>query len=719
MAGGLPASFSKWPPPAVVDIYEDIKKWSAWWSADTNELQAVYGGASPTTQTTHPAQFSGGLKGRVARMFWGTPQSPQQQSPKLHVPLASDIVNTAADLLFGDRPSFVIGDPQERSKRIAPGTPKRAFDEDAGTMMPNPKAYQTKGRQAAEGTPTKGGGSGEGKRPPNRAPAGATDPSTKPANAPGGPRADDPNAPPGSDPEQTAEDFTPETPEDPAQQRLDELFGKKTMSQLQSAARVQSGLGGVYLRVVWDEEVADYPIVDVIHPDAAIPTFKWDHLTEVTFWRELHNDKGEVWRHLERHYTETAPKLENPDGSKVLPRDRDSSPDAKITWKTDRKTGQKQEPQFNPDTGLDEGGKPELEKIGWIEHAVYTGDTTTIGLRRTWDSMSEWPREVMEAMQPHLDLMMDMIARLPDDDPEMPGGPDMSQFGSYRTGLSMLDCVFVPGAENVTRRNDATARRCGQADYALVVPLMDSLDEIYTSWMRDIRLARARIFVPQEYLDNLGPGKGAVFNNDQEVYVPVDTLAGSAAEANLAIQMFQPEIRFEAHERSSLAVAAQAISKSGYSEQTFGLTGEVAMTATESNARERKTAQTIAGKEGVWQVALPQLCKIMMAVDEMVFSGMEVDDDITVEFAPFASDGPVEQSQTISTLMTAKAMSQRTAVRTLHPDWDDDQVDAELLEIDSAEPEPPLDPLGLEREMADAKLKDMEDKPPPPNGSSS
>jgi hypothetical protein len=36
--------------------------------------------------------------------------------------------------------------------------------------------------------------------------------------------------------------------------------------------------------------------------------------------------------------------------------------------------------------------------------------------------------------------------------------------------------------------------------------------------MRDIRLGKARLIVPHRYLDNIGRGKGAVFEPEREVY---------------------------------------------------------------------------------------------------------------------------------------------------------------------------------------------------------
>lgn len=70
---------------------------------------------------------------------------------------------------------------------------------------------------------------------------------------------------------------------------------------LLEAAEIAAGIGGVYLRPGWDHDVADHPLLDVVHADAAVPEFRWGVLTAVTFWRIVSEDNSQVVRHLERH----------------------------------------------------------------------------------------------------------------------------------------------------------------------------------------------------------------------------------------------------------------------------------------------------------------------------------------------------------------------------------------------------------------------------------
>ena len=57
-------------------------------------------------------------------------------------------------------------------------------------------------------------------------------------------------------------------------------------------------------------------------------------------------------------------------------------------------------------------------------------------------------------------------------------------------------------------RSDCTAPPYG---------LFNNLHTTWTSWMRDSRLARARLIVPKGYLRGKGPGQGATFDDDAEV----------------------------------------------------------------------------------------------------------------------------------------------------------------------------------------------------------
>lgn len=103
----------------------------------------------------------------------------------------------------------------------------------------------------------------------------------------------DPNTPP------PAPGTTPIV--DPTQQRLNELLDDGMHATLLEAAEICAALGGVYLRVVWDPAERDRTWLTAVHPDVAVPEWKWGRLSAVTFWRVIHAKGKVVVRHLERH----------------------------------------------------------------------------------------------------------------------------------------------------------------------------------------------------------------------------------------------------------------------------------------------------------------------------------------------------------------------------------------------------------------------------------
>lgn len=87
-----------------------------------------------------------------------------------------------------------------------------------------------------------------------------------------------------------------------AQDRLETLvYEGQLQARLLEAGETGAAIGGVYLRVAWDEELADYPFAAVVQADQAIPEFSYGFLKAVTLHRELRTDGRAVIRHLERH----------------------------------------------------------------------------------------------------------------------------------------------------------------------------------------------------------------------------------------------------------------------------------------------------------------------------------------------------------------------------------------------------------------------------------
>ncbi|MGW4467482.1 phage capsid protein [Micromonospora sp. NPDC004704] len=251
--------------------------------------------------------------------------------------------------------------------------------------------------------------------------------------------------------------------------------------------------------------------------------------------------------------------------------------------------------------------------------------------------------------------------------------------GVQPTGLTTLDVVRIPNAGPQRRwRSTPGLRYLGRSDMDGNEVWFDRLDEVWTSWMRDLRLARGRILVPEYMLQSHGPGMGASFDAEREVFTTLTSLPPKNGEGGGAITTNQFEIRHVEHKATADAVVELALRHAGLSSQTLGEEGEVALTATEVQARERQSFTTRGVRIATWGPALAEYVELHMAVERVAFGRGPEPVRPSVEFGDSVSEAPETVARTLQLLHAAEAVSVDTKVRMVHPDWDDDQVKAEV-----------------------------------------
>lgn len=301
----------------------------------------------------------------------------------------------------------------------------------------------------------------------------------------------------------------------------------------------------------------------------------------------------------------------------------------------------------------------ELHEPGVIWHAAYLGDHYNLG-RIVPLSAHPQTADVAEA--------------------EMVADPDRAGSGIL-TGIDRLDVVGVANQRSKTWRHLPAARDLGAPDIAGVELALDALDDCWSSWMRDIRHGRSRIHVPMHMMENQGPGKGASFDLDRELYVGLT----SPPDGPLQLEATQFKIRYEEHSATALALLERIVGGAGYSLQTFGLDPSTStQTATESWARQNRTQNTRNGKLRHWNRGLRDLTYVLLAVDAAQFGGKGNPElPVTVQFADTVSESQVVRAQTAQALRGADAASTRTLVNLVHNDWDGEEVDEEVLRIET------------------------------------
>lgn len=263
----------QWPPEEYAPVLAQQNTWAAWWSGNLDQLADAHAVTSAPGVENRPmlARAVGYILSRFRRWFHTPPQSGRARQ-RVHLPLAADIAAGSAGLLFSEPPAVLVPKPdvEEIDAEMPEGGPAGAE-----AVEPIDPAAPPKPGPPATAPPKTGG-----------------TPPVPPA--PGAPPAD-----PLADPMAAAP--IPEEPPDPIQDRLDELVDEGMHATLQEAAEIAAAMGGVFLRVTWDPEVADKPWLTAVHPDCAIPEWRSGKLTAVTLWRVIRTDGQRVVRHLERH----------------------------------------------------------------------------------------------------------------------------------------------------------------------------------------------------------------------------------------------------------------------------------------------------------------------------------------------------------------------------------------------------------------------------------
>lgn len=497
----LPTLGGAWPPKDQHPIFRQLEEWQAWWAGDLDGLAKVYRG-----QRARPSfQARGGVVGAVRRFWHGQPERGGRQSTKLHVPLAADICQASADLLFADPVKATVASPE-------------------------------------------------------------------------------------------------------AQERLDEILADGFRSTISTAAEISAALGGTYLRVVWDPTVAQYPFIDSVDADYAVPEFRWSRLSAVTFYFLLETRGRTVYRHVERHETDAA-------------------------------------------------------GIGVIYHGLYAGTPTEVG------------------------------DRLPLDRHPATEGIDANEDGLVDTGTPGLAAAYVPNVlPNRRWRKHPVGRNLGRSDLDQLEPMLDALDEVYASWMRDIRLGKARILAGRTALDDHGPGGGASFDLDREVFEAVNTPPGAVKDQGLAVEQVQFAIRYQEHLETAKELTRLILRTAGYSAATFGEQDtNRPTTATEVTSRDQRSENTRDRKARHFQTSLQRLLGKLLDVDQAVFGGPGRDGlPVDVEFPDGAQDSLLEAAQTVQALYSAQAASTQVRVQMMHPDWDqaavEEETDRIMAEFSLADP---------------------------------
>lgn len=292
----------------------------------------------------------------------------------------------------------------------------------------------------------------------------------------------------------------------------------------------------------------------------------------------------------------------------------------------------------------------EHHEPGRISHALYAGTVSNLGM--------------VKPLQDHPDT--EHLAR------------DVDADSGTLTNIKNLTVAYVP---NMLPNRLHRTSPMGRSDLQGVTPWLDALDEAYSSWWRDIRLAKARIHVPETMLESAGAGQGATVDYDRELYVP---MAGVLARGDRSLadtmQVQQFAIRVAEHRDTCQHWTDRIIESAGYSTQSLSSGSGGAITAAEVHSHERRSYATRGKKIRYWTQALRYHLTTQQQIGQKIGAGV-TPGDFDLEFADGVQESATALAQTAMAMRNAESASIRTRVMMLHPEWDKAAVDAEVAAI--------------------------------------
>jgi hypothetical protein len=241
--------------------------------------------------------------------------------------------------------------------------------------------------------------------------------------------------------------------------------------------------------------------------------------------------------------------------------------------------------------------------------------------------------------------------------------------------IPVLGVVYVP---NMRPNKLMPGSPMGDSDYRACIGLMDSLDFVWSSWLRDIELGLGQLIVDEGLLQD---GKVSKL---QRIFVKLNMEPiRLGSEKYEPIKQIQFAIRTDDHMKACDTLVRNIIGMSGYSPQSFGLVeyGQQTDSGTALRIRERKSLLTRAKKGGYWTPELMRLFYQMQLFDGAKRNKKYEPVPVNVILQDSVIQDEKETAAIVRELEQAKAASTYIKVKTLHPGWTEEEVEKEVERI--------------------------------------
>lgn len=256
-----------------------------------------------------------------------------------------------------------------------------------------------------------------------------------------------------------------------------------------------------------------------------------------------------------------------------------------------------------------------------------------------------------------------------------------------------LDLILAGHVPNVSGAHGTKVQ--GRSDYHGVRDLLLELNEAASIGSENMKLtAKKRVVLSKQFLDAEG--------NFPE---GVDVLLAEETDADPEKPGQAPQVLEWSFDASALVewiehLTDTTLTRARVAPQLVGRYTEGAQTGPAFRARLLDSLLAAGGKARPWDTEVPKILRAAQMVDGLAIeqggfghtwsAAQEAPGVKRAEALPVDKG---EEANRIATERGSEILSRRTGIKEQHPDWTDEQIDAELKEIEAEAPAPAADPF--------------------------
>lgn len=293
----------------------------------------------------------------------------------------------------------------------------------------------------------------------------------------------------------------------------------------------------------------------------------------------------------------------------------------------------------------------ETHRPGTIEYILWKGTQTQLGMTVPFEELEQ------------TSYLADLLTEHPT---------------VLETGVDVMTAgQVINRATNPAWESHPHLNMYGKSDIQFGGGIWRDIDQGYQEMWHEVDSARARLLVPEVYMDSLDPGRGTVFDWMRDVF-PLGQ-SGNADQVQ-AIERVQFDMRVDSYLQVIQYATIQAVGHFGLSPMTFGMDQQASgdMTATEIERRERRTVNSWRSRTRYWRAGLSEAVTAWAQVYCVLNSLSPLSEPVNVSMVEPIQDTDQDRARTANEWKVAESASIRTRVRHLHPEWEDAEVDKEV-----------------------------------------